>query len=999
MMLWCTLLEGPAAGGTLLPWVTRYLDGGPPPELGCDLPAWGNPVREVLDWAGGYKWLTPPGPNWEHPFRDIPDLVPARSRWEVSPLPEIHDPMTGWGYENFESLPHPWLQHVWTFQEALALTGSATEPSAPPGKAPQRPAEDTPWWVREFVADGLGQAWGLIGHSRPVNLGGPIVDFEDLGTFDTSASQWQRHPCTLAGPGAHPQRLAALSNGRVICLWSRGKISALTLHRGTTDQLWCTVKTTFTQPRLQSLPDGGLAITEQGTQVARISADGATIAVDRIPDRLIITPARQKGDQRVFAFSAPQALKIGDNSLWLWSYSLLKKNNLPHLAGFVSWTPGSTDSFQGQTKEQDFQAQPFGDGSPISAVVADGEKHLFVALAGAGLKRLHWPDGKVESIDDPDHAFAYIQNMTHLNGALHLVTCPEPHQWKSEQTSVAPGESIIDSIANEPLGRRTGALWRLDGMKPRLLLQGLDARPSFSWVGRPLLALDNGLMVGAVDLGPWWLPAAEGAKPFLLDRTQGYNLGYLGGAVLMDKHRLLVRSTNDDWAVAPLPGDKPRPTATRMVSLFSKGLIVEDLRHHMWARRLSESDLAEWDGTRWRTHDMPATWEGKGDIPFEADSHDHGWALSYNNGKTPVLDFATGKWHVFDTLEQATAERLVPGDQVFPYNLLTHEPMSHVNGIKAFIVNGAIHVFREGRWTATEGNDITGPHSRGIHDPRFDANGILCVTANEKRFELRSDGQWVATGQPAHAPPQPYLHEDHSVPQGCTVPDILFPCRDRFGVTWITTKQGGLWKWLDGVAVQVRDKDGTDLLRPCTHVRQVLIDTAHNALLRTNFERGGIYFYHVLSTLPPPPFKPATLAGTDVGSALIYLATAPGLRHRWQVDHAEWHPLARRSEIKLQGLSAGAHQVNVQYFDPELTPLAETQTLAFTIKAASTDEITLQIQQLHSQDLDTREAAAHVLRAQGPAALPALQQALQAANDDASLQWWLTAIIQHIKTR
>ena len=233
------------------------------------------------------------------------------------------------------------------------------------------------------------------------------------------------------------------------------------------------------------------------------------------------------------------------------------------------------------------------------------------------------------------------------------------------------------------------------------------------------------------------------------------------------------------------------------------------------------------------------------------------------------------------------------------------------------------------------------------------------------------------------------------------LPGVEFHRSDRFGVTWLVTREGELWKWLDGRGVKLRDIDGSKLWHPNTRVREMLFDAAHNIFLRdlTRFGREPVCRYEVVYSGPAPGILPAALARVEAGTALIQLHPGKGVWHRWRLDEAAWHPFAQPAELKLESLPAGAYHVDIEAFDEELTPLGDMQTLAFIIKAADLAEFAKQIHQLASADLNAREAAARVLEAQGKAALPALKHALADPGADATQQWWLSAIIQHIEGR
>jgi hypothetical protein len=71
--------------------------------------------------------------------------------------------------------------------------------------------------------------------------------------------------------------------------------------------------------------------------------------------------------------------------------------------------------------------------------------------------------------------------------------------------------------------------------------------------------------------------------------------------------------------------------------------------------------------------------------------------------------------------------------------------------------------------------------------------------------------------------------------------------------------------------------------------------------------------------------------------------------------------------------------------------------MKFTLRAVEGDALAHLVSQLQTGDLDQREEAARLLRAQGRSALPGLRRSLEDPQADETQLWWLRAVIQQIE--
>lgn len=871
--------------------------------------------------------------------------------------------------------------------EKASKTGSVGIGKSANSDESHPPEQEFTWKVRAFVADGSGTIWGIASKRDIADRSNGNGGIQSLAILEPSTSQWQSHSCLAVPNEAYPEGLVVLSDGRMVCLWRSGEQSTLTIHQKGEGKLWCTLNTRFIDPRMLALSDGGLAITERGPQLARIPADGSEPVLTRLPDEVLSKPTKEEGSR---SYANMHAVECGDGSIWLWSYALQKQGHLWRIDGLRRWAGSEIAIVEGL---------PFKPGAPISALIADGKEHFYVALAGVGLSRLNWVDGNEQFFEVPEHVFDYIERLVVVNGALHVITCPQPDEVKVRMSPTLQSHLAIETIHHYDTTKKTGGLWHLDvptlQLKP--LLIGLDTQPRFGWGERPLLSTARGLLVGAVDSGPWWLPAASGKKPFLLDQGQDFPLRQANDICGVGKDGFLACSNDGNWALQSLPGDQPAGFTSRLKALRASAFIIQDKRLHLWAMRKDENDFAEWDGKAWHSRDTPKELEGIDDVEFAADSHDQGWLIPTDGRKTFVVDFTTAKWRVFDSLEQAVFEVLAPHDKLRIRRHITFAPISHNKGNAGFLDwNGSVHVCLNGKWTTSDIHQIAGPDARVSGVPFYNAEGTFCLPLNNKHFHFRKDGQWVEVQGADTSNDRTYLSDDSLSPRDCPVKNVVSTSYDRHGIGWLTTQEGGLWKWLDGVAVKVTGHGRSNFLKPLTLIAEVITDADHNAFMRRTGSSSG-FLYDILPSKPAPLVKPATVAGIESNAAVIQFDPTPGIWHRWRIDHASWQQPAQKAEMKLESLLPGDHQLEIENFDDELTPIGELQIITFNIKAATDAVLSGQIQQLSVDDLNTREAAAQVLKAQGAAALPALKQALHDSGENVTLQWWLSAIIQHIE--
>ena len=179
------------------------------------------------------------------------------------------------------------------------------------------------------------------------------------------------------------------------------------------------------------------------------------------------------------------------------------------------------------------------------------------------------------------------------------------------------------------------------------------------------------------------------------------------------------------------------------------------------------------------------------------------------------------------------------------------------------------------------------------------------------------------------------------IPKGYQSGDIRSTCADRFGILWSTTYKGNLVKHLGATTVLIKDEDKKAVIVPSA-ILEALIDPLGGAFLRVS-ERGYVYDYLHLKAVPNPQTTAAVIEKNELGTVWVKLSQSPQIWVRARLDKHEWPELTQQAVLKWESLLPGRHQIVVQRFDDELSPIGDTQTLMFEVSSASEDVITTQI--------------------------------------------------------
>ncbi len=832
------------------------------------------------------------------------------------------------------------------------------------------------WQIFDMAAAGSGRVFG-IGKRHEIRQGRWVPDRE-LAVFDPVTERWQPRPFAVP-QGMVPTAVCDLSDGAVACLWQSYNKAVLSRHLGGKDELWRSYENKYTSPRLQALANGALAITERGPHVAFASHEEGKSLVFSLEDEVLVGPADKR---RLPTYAEMRVLEAGGGRLWVWSRAFRHEEQERYIDGMLEVKDGRLAKVPGL---------PFAPGASLSAMTLENESHILAAETGVGVWRIQLPDLKAALIEAPPDTLAAVEQLHMFNGRLHLLTRPELAPLDQKPKG---GKKRLKSVSPFGTKFRIGRLWRLDGTELNLLVDNLWPDRNRLIPERLMVRGERGLLLGSMNREdhPRWVPDGK-APAYLLDVSEGFELAELQGAARLKGGGFLLRGDYGEWSVIKMPGDIPTRAVSRLRAVSSSAPLLQDSRHHVWAWQAGAANLAEWDGSRWLSHQVPAGPVHLAESEVALDAHGQAWLVPPDESGALVMELGKGTFHTFASLEQAVTETLALGDSLCFAKSPAFAPVSHPNGIKAFIDHGyTVHVLRAGRWLRSSQADMraeSGPVT-SLNPLFFDSLGRINVKAGANVVQQDEDGQWMKTKD--LRPPPVSLPASSAMPEGCFMSDVRFHAVDHNGADWLVTDNGEVWKWLGGKGAQLQDEGRIHLLKPPHGSPQVLVDAAGNAFIRQP-DAGRSLVYAMIMARPAPVVRPAGLTS----GRLIAMHPSPGVLKRWRLDEGSWSSPSREEEAGLAGLTPGAHKLEVQAFDEEWVPLGAPQVIPFNIEGMGQDDIVKQVKQLASADLAERNAAARALTSQGAFVVPALKRALEQAPEDSTLQWGIRAVLQSIE--
>ena len=842
----------------------------------------------------------------------------------------------------------------------------------------QNATKDDPvsWFVSDMAQDNGGTIWS-IGIQKDSSTNAVV-------RFDESTLSWESVTWPKAYAG-EPQMLTTLSDGNVFCLAKNGPRSGITLQDADRFIAVGFVETGFEAPRILPLPYGRIAITERGPKVASMVNTFGESNLTTLTDNFLLPPEKQEDGDRSFAIT--HAVEAGDESLWLWSYALEPLVHVWRLRGILRVHEGKVDLIK---------HLPFDPTLPISAVIADGTTHMLVAQAGGELWKIPIHPGPSERVELPVNDFAYIEQMAWIGSALHLITCPKPSKVSYQISKTVKNHLEVHSQHFYEPGVPTGSVFRMTEGKPQLLAEGLDDEPGFGRSTRPIVIMDQGLLLGSYAGPPTFIPHNRASVTKRLDAEHGFHLRSAAQALPLRNGQVLVRSYDHHWCVVnPTASDDMQPQAPRFSKLRSLSRMVVDQKHRLWAWPAGENHPNRWDGEQWEKIPTPP-------VPLEkcispvCDEAGNLWMIPRDGKSTAVFLESKQNWTLMPTIQKAVDAHLAPGHNIIsPY--LSFSILSNRAGDKGFIsMNRDIFVSYDKTWFISKMDDIAGPQSSVSGQPSFDSDGVFRVSLNSSHFRYDKDRRWRKVPNADTSKDLASIQYPHQPHPDCPVEDAISEVPDYTGVKWVVRADGTLWKHLSRVVVKVGENHHQPVVPLGNRVMEILLDAKGGAFLRlVNFHSHDQYIQvRRLDTVAAP--KPTL---KRVGPDWILNANFP--KDGWfsiQVDGSKWTAPQNTPEIKLDSLQVGNHTIAFRSYDKELNIIPPDHTLQFEVEAAASELITGWIKQLASPDLSTREAATKQLRKQDKMALPQLKTVRDKTPDEAH-RWWIEAVIEAIEQK
>lgn len=835
----------------------------------------------------------------------------------------------------------------------------------PPGMTSVKP---------DVAADGDGVVWAIFSRTGP-----QMAQFQN--------GEWKNLQLGGFSDSLNAQKLTCLADGYVACLWSdRSRENAwqISRHRGGAHSKWSGFTLKLERPRMLSLADGGLLITEAGSQVVRISPDGLKVDVSELPEDVFIKP--KKGSDGAVSSSRRDIYAVQDlqGGIWLWSYGLQPHANDWRLRGLVK--------LEGAKAERRIIGDEDGS-APISAVVPWQKDKLAVAVAGVGLFELDLNGPKTKRFEEAEGELKYIEKIFHANRAWHCITIPRPDETDFDASETFSGQFQFSIRRFYDPEKRTSALFRFEGSKLVPLAWKVDVEPAFGWVDRPVVETAEGFWTCTRGAGLLFISANHG-RPVLrtFDWRNGLRMRQPDLLARSGDGRLVVLETAVHTATSvPLLPPPERAGMLRIDELKTKSLLLEDAQGRIWGR-LDDGSMSCWENGRWEKLKVPDGVAAMTANLFVSDDAQQGWLMPLDAGKTAVCDFTTGRWEVFETLEQALQARLKAGSRLHLSDNPRLMPVSapgKTQRIGFLRQNGELHHFDGMKWQLWKLSDIAGPDARVTGVPRFDEAGDFIVPINRADWKLRKSGRWEQGAESVEPDGQ---MTEASPPPECPVQDVRIVAYDRFGICWLRDTEGRLWKSIGGCAVPAIRPDEPTPVPYGLFFSEVRSDLAGNAFLRLDQDwHGGRHL--LIRAREAQPQSEVTLQKVYADTAQVSFGKAAW--HAWRMDGGAWSLLTDKKEHSLAGLPPGGHELEVMAYSADLVPAKASAKLKITIEAAAIAEVEVLIQKLGGDDLDASEMAARGLRGQGRRILSKLKESQDKAGE--RQRWWLEAVIQHIE--
>jgi hypothetical protein len=848
-------------------------------------------------------------------------------------------------------------------------------------------AVETETRIHALAQDRPGAIWGI---SRD-KAGGIYVRGE---------SGWNAR-AIIGVESLRPHAIEATPDGLFVCLWLSpdGTQGAFTRHRGDDTPTVVHFEAKLREPRLLLCADGSAIVTERGPTVVTLDAAGTAAQVRTLPGELFRPATR--GDAQERNYAPTRAVQDAAGRLWLWSFALDTSDYQWRLAELVQ-----------MRRDGSFERLPIAGlaaGEKFSAILPVAPNALWVARVGEGLWSVDVEARQAAVLpatgfaEAEQKAFAYIEEMRAIGDARYVVTCPRPSEFDSvgDDAPRIAGRISLAMRSFYDQTQRTGTLFRQRDGKWQKLLDKLDEYPRFGAWNRPWLQSPDALYLGAAGSGPWILPNDAATPPVLLDWKQRFpSTDTSAFCLATNGEKLLCVSQQGETTLVPARPTQPKPL--RQIEILKTWeRLWRDARGHLWG---CFGPLLEWDGSKWIRHGRPAEIAAEMAQDWVADDRDRGW-MSFVSGRVAIFDFATAKWQIFKTVEDALQAQLPTGVQLPNRDNPFLAPVFSGDGRCAlFRLPDRLSYFDSKAWRHWTTHEIADEAAQVDGAPFFDESRLCFPLGGSTRQWDSAAEKWIAftapLGQrPSTRPVEPSV--ELTQPSPIKAPASV--ARDADGIDWIATDDGQLKKLAPGVMVPAFFDGEPHPFRTGMKVARALIDSRGGAWLELA-DFGQYRRYLFIASIGLPETK-AELLRTDGDTATLRftapigdstkLEGAPSTHlFSWQLDGGPWQRLTEKPDLTLTHLAAGRHRLCVRTFGPALNVDPTPAVVEWETRIDPEAQHRALLAELSAPALAQREAAAKAFRDQGAAAVPFLKAARSTASEET--RWWIDAILQQL---
>lgn len=525
---------------------------------------------------------------------------------------------------------------AWLIASAPGLAQTRTK-SFPPSLLPQ----EIPGQIRSAAEDTSGTVWA--------------VPFSNNELYRWESNHW----VTVAGPGGNwmPLGLWRDTDGGVIVTWSSYRIlpslqtsssgiapsaprfaqsSLVTWRRGNEVRRIAQIDSSINS--IIPTTSGRILIVSNGPQIllAQPGSSPRPVYALRI-EQFFLNPRPLSSFPRPF-FQTVQLSGAHDarGRTWLWCDAPAAGFNPSVLQGFLIYD-GKSFSYR--------RALPGLPSRRFSYVGRWDASHFIAAVLADGLYLIDTANSSAQRVSDPEpYAFRFVQKVFGVGTDRYVIS------------SAGRGR-----FSSSPFHDAVTTLWRFRNNHWQKVLAGVDTVSAFGPNARPWAHMRDGLWLGSIMHGLWFVPA-NGGKPKVIDWRQGFPFDSPAFVFALRQNRLLaIKVFTHGSTVVLSPGSLLSTPALRAnIRLIRTHFLLQpDAKHRIWGfvDGLAPG-LDEWNGARWVTHPLPSNlslaWIGS----LDADAQGRIWLFPRcRSGPAAFFGPVRRTWREFASYRRALEDQ------------------------------------------------------------------------------------------------------------------------------------------------------------------------------------------------------------------------------------------------------------------------------------------------------------------------------------------------------